>query len=727
MKFSANWLNEYLKKPLSSEKMAELLTMHAFEVESVEKFGNDFVLDIKVLPNRTHDCLSHIGIAKELAAISGVKFVPPSLAGLGPRSARSSKTKFVEDKKMKAKDFISVEVSAKDLCPRYSMRVATDVKMGESPKWMQERLSACGLRPISSIVDITNYVMLETGQPLHAFDLDKIKSVISNFPACAEASAGRQFPISKQTPNSKFQTKKIIVRRANEGEEITTIEGKKYELNQNNLVIADTQKAIGIAGIKGGQGPEIDQNTKIVAIESANFEPTTIRRTSKFFNLRTDASVRFENGLDANLTEIALARSVSLIAEIAGGKVAQGLIDFYPNKVKPRKIFMNVEWAQGLIGLSIEPQDMVSILKKLEIPSKIIRHNGRIFIEAIAPIGRLDLKAQEDLAEEIVRILGYDKIPAQIPSGIMIPAVKEESLIYEDKIKDILVGAGWSEAQNYSFISDEDVKNFDIVKKAEIRNPFSNDQKYLRPTLIVNLLKNVKENLKYYDSVRLFEAGRIFSMVGGKPVELNPRVAAVAVNKNAKNPAEGLFELKGLIHLIFEKLGIGDVWFDDAISGDSPVYWFAFTHPSRRAHIKSGDRQVGWIGEIKIGTLDALEIKEKISVFELDLPELIDFASEERMYRPPSKYPAMMRDLAVVVSETTKIEEILNVIEIAGGQLLAGTDLFDMYEGLSGDKKSLAFHLTFQSDEKNLTDGEVNELMEKIIKAVEERGWEIRK
>ncbi len=706
MKFSANWLNEYLKKPLKPQEMAELLTMHAFEVETCEKFGEDFVLDIKVLPDRAHDCMSHIGIAKELAAISGVGFIGP-------------KAKISEDKKIKARDFISVEVPSGDLCPRYSMRVLSEVKVAPSPKWMQERLSACGLRPISNIVDITNYVMLETGQPLHAFDLDKIESAISN----------NQFSISKQIPNSKLQTKKIIVRRANDGEEITTIEGKKYKLNQNNLVIADEKKPIGIAGIKGGEGPEIDKNTKVVAIESANFEPINIRRTSKVFNLRTDASMRFENGLDPELTSRALMRAASLMAEFAGGRVASGLIDVYPNKVKPRKIFADVEWIQGLLGLPVKPQEMVDILTRLDVQTKIVNKNKKIFIEATPSTSRLDLQAQEDIAEEVARVIGYDKIPATVPSGILIPAVKEESLIYEDKIKDILVGAGWSEAQNYSFISDADIKAFEINNQVEIKNPFSQDQKYLQPTLIVNLLKNVKENLKYFNSVRLFEIGHVFAMVGGKPTELHNKIAAVVSTKNIKKPAEGIFELKGLIHVLFEKLGIDDIWFDDALSVDSSTMplWLRFTHPARRAQIKSGQDQIGWVGEIKPKILGALEINEQISVFELDFPALKELASEEREYAPPSKYPAIIRDLAIVVEETTKIESVLNVIETAGGPLLQDTDLFDIYEGLAGGKKSLAFRLIYQSDEKNLTDEEVNKLMGKIIKVIEEEGWEIRK
>ena len=704
MKFSYNWLSEYLEKKLSSSEMVDLLTMHAFEVESMEKFGQDYVLDIKILPNRAHDCMSYIGVAKELAAISGSKFVPP-------------KMNFAEDKKIKAKDFILVEVPAKELCPRYSMRVATEIKMGQSPKWMQERLQACGLRPISNIVDITNYVMLETGQPLHAFDLDKLESAISNF----------QFPISKQIPNSKSQTKKIIVRRAVDGEEITTIEGKKYKLNQNNLVIADEKVAIGIAGIKGGQGPEIDEKTKIVAIESANFEPTNIRRTSKAFVLRTDASTRFENGLDPELTAMALERCVSLIEEIANGRVAEDLVDIYPNKVKPRKILADVQWMQELIGLPIKAQEMIDILKKFEIFAKILKKEKKTFIEAAVPSSRLDLVAQEDIAEEIARIMGYDKIPATVPSGILIPAVKEDNLIYEDKIKDILVGAGWSEAQNYSFISDEDKKIFKTFKAVEIRNPFSQDQKHLRTTLIINLVKNIKENLKYFDNIRLFEVGHVFSMVDTKPTELNVKIAAVVVNKNTKKPAEGLFELKGLINILTEKLGIDGIWFDDAISGDPPQYWLTFTHPLRRAIVRTDKMAFGGVGEINQTILDALGIKEQISFFELNLPDLVGLATEERAYRPPSKYPAIIRDLAISVEQTTKIESVLNIIETAGGELLQDTDIFDIYEGLAGNKKSLAFRLIYQSDERNLTDEEVNKLQEKIIKAIEEEGWEVRR
>jgi phenylalanyl-tRNA synthetase beta chain len=288
-----------------------------------------------------------------------------------------------------------------------------------------------------------------------------------------------------------------------------------------------------------------------------------------------------------------------------------------------------------------------------------------------------------------------------------------------------LVGAGWTEAQNYSFISDEDIKIFKINDQVQIKNPFSQDQKHLRPTLIINLLKNIKENLKYFDKVRLFEMGHIFVMIEEEPTELHNRVTAVVVNKNTKKPAEGFFELKGLIQILFDKLGIDDVWFDDEISGAS--LWLKFFHPQRKAEVKSGEDPVGWVGEINPQISDALGIKEKVAAFELDFSALVQLASEERTYRPPSKYPAIMRDIAVVVPQITKTETVLNVIEITGGELLQDTDLFDIYENLPGDKKSLAFRLTFQSEEKNLTDQEVNRIMADIIKAIEEKEWEVRK
>jgi phenylalanyl-tRNA synthetase beta chain len=714
MKFSANWLNEYLKKPLKPQEMAELLTMYAFEVESCEKFGNDFVLDIKVLPDRAHDCLSHIGIAKELAAISGIEFAPP-------------KAKFIEDKKFKAQDFILVDVSVKDLCPRYSMMAVVDAKVGPSPKSMQERLIACGLRPINNIVDIANFVMLETGQPLHAFDAGKLSSSV--------AASGQQSTEQSREIDSSFldelgvprkgAAKKIIVRRAQKDEKIITLDEGRPErtLNENILVIADDKKAIGIAGIKGGKGPEIDEKTKQIVVEAANFEPINIRRGSAALGLRTDASARFENGLDPNLTIPALKRCVGLISQLAGGKVVSGAVDIYPKKINAGKILLNVKKTQSLIGVKISQKEIAEILKKIDLSPKIRKKGKNEFLEVTIPTIRLDLKMQEDLIEEISRLYGYEKIPALMPSSVIVPAVKNENMIWQGKIKDILVGLGYSEAYNYSFFSGAEKKLFKFSEAIEIKNPLSQDQKYLRVSLAGGLLKNVKENLKHFSSVRLFELGRVFYEKGAERAEEN-KIAAIISHKE-NNPGGNFFELKGVAEILLEKLGIADIWFDDAI-GSNP-FWLGLVHPARRAEIKSGNELIGWAGEAKPEILTALEIKERAAIFEFDFKKLITLASEEREYAPPSKHPAIIRDLAVVVESNTKIDEVLNIIETAGGPLLFDSDLFDIYEGLAGGKKSLAFCLIFQSDERNLTDVEINQLMEKIIKATEGKGWEIRK
>lgn len=678
MKFSYNWLIEYLKKPPVPEKIAELLMLHAFEVEEVKKVGSDFVLDIKVLPNRAGDCLSHSGIAKEIAAILGVKFLPPQ-------------TKIVKDKSKKISGFISVEVEAPDLCPRYSMRMLADVKIGPSPDWLKERLLVCGLRPINNVVDATNYVMLETGQPMHAFDLSKVDG------------------------------KKNIVRRAKKDEKITSLEGKTYNLSNENLVIADQKRAIGIAGIKGGRGTEIDSRTKDIVIESANFDPINIRKTSKALNLATDASVRFENGLDPNLTSYALERCVYLLHQIAGGKIVSGMIDVYPEKIKPRKISLQFSKVQNILGIKIAERQIISILGRLGLG---VRKQKKDFLLVEIPTSRRDLWLQEDLIEETGRLYGYEKIPALAPRSELLAAVKNENLVQEDKIKDILAGLGWSENYNYSLISQTEADLFKFRNLIKVKNPLSEDQKYLRPSLIGGLLKNLKENLKYFSEIRLFELGHIFYEKNNNFFEEN-KIAAIACGRNLKKGHDDFFELKGAVEILFEKFGLPDIWFDDAVGQKHP--WLSFTHPFRRAEIKSGDKILGFIGGLKPEILAVFNIKENPAFFELDFKAFVELASEERMYAPPSKYPAIIRDLSVLVGWDTKIEQVTNIIENIGGPLLRDVDLFDIYEGLAEEKKSLAFRLIYQSDERNLTDEEVNKLQEKIVKAIEEEGWEVRK
>jgi len=703
MKFSYNWLSEYVQKIPPAKQLVDDLTMRAFEIESIEKKGSDWVLDVKILSNRAFDCFSYLGMAQEIAAISDTRFKEPIF-------------KIKEEKSLKIKDLLSVEVKEPKLCPRYSARVIFDIKVGSSPKWLQERIEACGLRPINNIVDITNYVMLETGQPLHAFDLDKLNDG------------------------------KIIIRRAKKGEKIITLDEGRAEriLDENILVIADAKKPIAIAGIKGGKEPEIDNKTKRVALEAANFNPLSIRKSSRALGLRTDASWRFENGVNINLTIEALNRAAEIIRELAGGKIASGIIDVASAKKEPWTVGVKHSYIESLLGLNISSSQVLNIFSRLNLPARQIKKGKDIFYEVKVPARRADLLTSEDLIEEIGRLFGYENIPAKLPSGVLIPAVKNEELIYADNIRDILVGLGYSEVYNYSFIADTDEEIYRLQNLAEISNPLSNDQKYLRPNLATGLIKNLKDNLKYFlsgsgfapesNALRFFEIGHVFfqngpAERGGKKFQELIKIGGIAYLKDLSKKDNAFFELKGLIDVLFNKLGLVDQWDDSHIQEGLPSNWKQILHLRKTAQIKSGDRLIGWVGELHPKIASELKLEGRPAIFELDFSAIAQLVSEEHEYQPPSKFPAITRDLAILVEQSIKTETVLNIIENAGGDLLIDVDLFDIYEGedLSAENKSLAFHLIFQSSERNLSDAEVNKLMEKIIKAVEDEGWEVRK
>ncbi len=737
MKISYNWLQSFFKKKLPSpEKLADLLTKHSFEAEAVSGQGTDYLLDVDVLPNRAHDCLSYIGLAREIAALLKCPF-----------KAIDYGKKVRVNQKESIKNLVQVEVEDKNLCPRYTAGLLTDVKVGPSPQWMQERLKVCGLRPISNIVDIANYVMLETGQPLHAFDADKleIKGMLLDHDLSPKAK-GRGVSRHALGVDRKpaLNLKKIIVRRAKKGEKITTLDNEKYDLDENVLVIADEKNPVCIAGIKGGQGPAIDGQTKRVILEAANFSSQIIRQASKQLNLKTDASWRFEHQLDPNLTKDALDMAAYLIQEIAGGRAVKGIIDLYPNKVGSKKIKLEINQVKSLLGVDIPAKEIKSILEKLGFvvqgsPLRNLGLKGPNFgplrpkfesFQVIVPTRRLDVTIPEDLIEEIGRIYGFEKIPGRLPEAVLIPPVRNEDLIYQNKIRDILVNFGFSETYNYSFISEKDITDFKLnsSKIIEVANPVSQEQKYLRSELAVNLLKNVRENKKYFGEIRLFEIGRTFWRASSpKEVNQKKRLAAVFSLTDQSNQAQEFYRLKGIIDSLLNKLGISDIWYDDVLDKNSAVP--AFCRYDRRAEIKVGQEAIGWLAEIDRLILDSLGIKSKVVSFKLDFDKLVQLATEERTYLPSSKYPAVVRDIALLVEPGTKVIEVLNLIHAAGGRLIQDIDLFDIYEGESipQGKKNLAFHIIYQSDDHTLTDKEVNKLQEKIIIALkEEGGWEVR-
>jgi len=697
------------------EKLAEILSLHLAEVEEVKEerpAGGypDFVLDIDVRPNRASDCFSHIGIAREISAITGLKFIEPSLK-LKEDPEGKPPASYGAGKSLKTKNFVAVEVRNKTVCPRYTARVFSDVKIGLSPKWIRDRLKVCGLRPINNVVDIANYVMLETGQPLHAFDFEKLESV-----------------------NPKSQIKKLIIRFAKKNEKIVTLDNEKYDLDDNILIIADEAEPLAIAGIKGGKKAEIDNETKIVVLESANFNSRIIRKSSKTIDLKTDASLRFEHGIDPNLTEFAINRAAYLIQKLAKGKVAQGTADFYPQKVLPQKIRLDLDYVEKLLGIKIPEKEIKNILQRLGL--KIVNcppSGGLKILNVVVPTFRLDVSIPEDLIEEIGRIYGYDKIKAVFPIASLIPPPKNLDIFWEDFAKNILKEAGFCEVYNYSFISPQQLSTFNFHPKTEtieVENPLSEEQKYLRPSLIPNLLKNVRENQKNFREIRIFELGKIFK----KPKEEKRRLSGLITG-------EEFYQLKGTVDSLLNKLGISNIWYAEprselcSTTGDeyqpTPEETnLSVWHPKKCAEIKIDREEIGFLGEISPRILDNLEIQGKVVLFDIDFEKLSKLASEEHEYRPISPYPAAIRDIAVLVPPEVRVEEVLNKIEGEGGKIIRDVDLFDIYEGeeLPQGKKNLAFHIIYQAEDKTLSSKEIDELQDKIIKTLEENPeWQVRK
>ena len=651
-----------------------MLTLHFAEVEEIKKEGSDFVLDIDIRPNRASDCLSHLGLAGEIAAILNY-------------SLHIEKDKLMEDKKSATKNFISVEIRSFKFCSRYTARVATNVKIFPSPKWLQDRLKSCGLRPINNIVDIANYVMLELGQPLHAFDAEKI--------------AG----------------KKIVVRLAKEGEKIVTLDEEKYGLPEGILVIASDKDPLAVAGIKGGKSAEINAKTKTIVLEAANFSNRVVRKGSKAIDLKTDASLRFEHGLDPNLTEVAINRAAYLIQKIAGGKTAQGLVDFYPKRVLPKKIKLDLSYAKSLLGIEIPEIKMKNILIRLGFKLKA-QKNSKLF-EVEIPTRRLDVLVQEDLIEEIGRIYGYQKIANVLPFVPLALPERNLDIFWENFVKDALKEGDFNEVYNYSFVSEKDVDIFKWKKEEllELENPLSSDSQYLRPSLIPNLLKNVEKNQKNFKEIKIFELGKVF--IGSS--EKRMLVCLMVGDK--------FYEAKGIVDVLLNKLGISDIYYDEYQAKSEELKSF-ICYPEKCAEIKIGGESIGFLGEILPKFQAGYKIDGRAVLINIDFEKLLKLAREEQEYRSPSRFPSAVRDIALLVPRFIKVDDVLNEIQKSGGDLVKDVDLFDIYEGeeLPEGKKNLAFHIIYQAEDRTLSSKEIDDLQNKIIAALEkEKEWQVRK
>ena len=557
-------------------------------------------------------------------------------------------------------------------------------------------IKTCGLKPINNIVDAANYVMLETGQPLHVFDLDKISD------------------------------QKIIIRKAKKGEKITTLDNVNYKLNEKILVIADSKKPLAIAGIKGGKRAEIVKSTKRIVLEAANFNLKTIRQGSKDLCLKTDASWRFENSIDSNLTEVAINRAAEMIQSLTSGKVAKGLIDFYPKKPVVKKIWLELSRMESLLGIEIPKKDIFKILERLEF--KILKDNGKK-IQVQVPTFRLDVSIPENLIEEIGRIYGYEKIPAVAPKVCLIPAERNWSIFWENFSKDVLKENGFSELYSYSFINEEkrEIFGYKSSEVLEVENPLSENQKYLSPSLIPNLMESVTENFKYFDKIKIFELGKIFYKKNKKSsiIEKSALTALIA-QKTGKNT---FYELKGVVDVLLEKMGISNYWYDDYMSTPEESRSSVWRQ-ERCAEIKIGNKEIGFLGEVSKEILKTLKIKGKVGLIDIDFEELKNLATEEQEYSLISSFPSAIRDIAVLVPLEVRVIEVLNIINRVGGKLIKDIDLFDIYEGkeIASGKKNLAFHIIYQAEDRTLSSEEIDKVQNKIIKTLEEEtSWETRR
>ena len=634
-------------------------------VKKVFGIGDD-VVDFEILANRP-DCLSVWGIARESAAVLGEYCVLPEIA--------------VEEKGQPIGSRASVEVLDSALCPRYCARVVANVRIGPSPKWMRAYLHAAGVRPINNIVDITNFVMLETGHPMHAFDLSKVREG------------------------------KIVVRRAHPGENLTTLDGKKHELTENMLVIADAHNATGLAGIMGGEESEIGPETVSVLFESATFDRTGIRLTSRALGIRTESSARFEKGVCVESTMEALERACMLVNMLECGDVAPGAIDLYPSPSPEREITASASRIVRLIGVDVPPDQMEDILNSLDIDSTL---SGDELV-CIPPAYRLDIETEADLAEEVLRLYGYEHIPSTLMKGETMLGARSRRQLFFDRVKETLVGLGFYEALNYSFISPKwlDAMGFDPgdwrLDPLPVRNPLGEDTSVMRTTMVPSMLSALSTNVSRGNAeARLFELSTAFRKT--RPHELPDELPTLTLGLYGEGD---FYSLKDAVLCLLQRFGIA------ATVEPGGENWL---HPGRRAVVRVGEAMIGQIGELHPDVARRFELEAKrVYIAELSVSAMIEAEKPVPAVKPLPRFPAVSRDIALVMDEAVGIGSVIETIRCAAGKTLADVKLFDLYRGaqVGAGKKSAAFALVFRAADRTLTDAEVNASFDKIVKACE--------
>ncbi len=639
------------------------------------------VIDFEITPNRP-DCLSIEGLGRETAVALKKPFK-------NPRKDIDEISKKIQDKE--EIEGLTVEIKAPDLCYRYIARLVKNVKIGPSPKWLTRRLKACGMRSINNIVDITNYVMLEMGQPMHAFDIESIEG------------------------------KHITVRRAKNGEKITTLDEVERELNEEDLVIADKNKAVAIAGVMGGLNSEIENDTKTVVFESAVFYGGAVRKTSKKVGLRTESSSRFEKGLSPENALRAVNRAVQLVELLGAGEAIEGKIDKYPTKQKVNKIKLEPEKINQLLGTNITKQEMIKILENLEI-----KVENDI---AIPPYFRQDIEQRADLAEEIARFYGYDKLDTTLIKADTTIGLKTKEQKIQDKILETLQNNGLSEIYTYGFINEKELDKSNIspeVKKLAIclTNPLNDDYKYMRPSTIPSMLATIKTNInKKNKEAYLFDISRRYQNIDGKVESGEVPSEETILTIGMYGEDTDFYKLKGLMENILEQIAVSHYDVEKEKSNQS-------YHPGRCANLVVGKDIIATLGEVHPEVLLNYEINQRVYLAELNITKVVKYSKKNKKYVEVPKFPAVERDIAIIVNEEIEVGQIEKLITKKAKKLLESLELFDIYRDskLGENKKSIAYSLKFRDKNKTLQDEEVNNIMNSITEELEKQiGAELRK
>lgn len=636
---------------------------------------DDVVFEYEITSNRV-DCYSVIGIAREAAATFNKDFRPPVVDAIGNAE--------------NVNDYVKVEVKDEDLCSRYCARLVKNVKIGPSPKWMQRCLVANGIRPINNLVDITNYVMEEYGQPMHAYDLSSI--------------AGN----------------KIVVRRAKDGEEFTTLDGQIRKMDESVLMICDEEKAIGIAGIMGGENSMITDNVQNVLFEAACFDGTNIRLSSKKIGLRTDASGKFEKGLDPNNAKAAIDRACQLMEELGAGEVVGGMVDVYSKKKEPVRLPFEPEKINSLLGTDLTAKEMLSYLEKVELCLDEETN------EIVAPTFRHDIFRTADLAEEVARFYGYDNIADTLPRGEATAGKLSYKMRIEEIARDVVEAHGFSQGMTYSFESTKVYDKLLIEKDSPIRNaieisnPLGEDFKIMRTVSLNGILLSLATNYNRRNKeVRLYEMGNIYLPKQLPITELPEERMQLTLGMYGDGD---FFTMKGVVEEFFETVGMTERPVYDPNTDKS------FLHPGRGAHIYYKNVLVGYLGEVHPKVAENYNIGSRAYIAVIDMPAIMDFTSFDRKYQGIAKYPAVTRDISMTVPKEILVGQIEEIIGQRGGSILESFYLFDIYEGEQIKKgfKSIAYSITFRHKDKTLEEAEVSSAMKKILNGLETLGIELR-